>query len=49
MGLIILEISALVLVVAFAAFLAWDDIKNKKIRAEEDRQKKKNISEDKDF
>lgn len=37
MGVIIFEITAVVLVVAFLIFLARDDRNNRKIRAEEDR------------
>lgn len=36
---IILEITLLVLAVAFVVFLALDDRKNRRLRAEEDRQK----------
>lgn len=37
MGLIVAEISAIVLVLSVLAFFAWDDYKTGKIRKEEDR------------
>ncbi len=37
MGAIVFEVTVLVLVLAFVCFLAWDDRKNRKLRAEEDR------------
>ncbi len=39
MGVIIFEITAVVLVVSLLAFVAWDDYKTRKLRAEEDRLK----------
>ena len=39
MGVIIFEITAMVLAVALLIFIALDDRKNRKIREEEDRQK----------
>lgn len=39
MGLIIIEASILVLLVAFVVYLAMDDRRNQRIRAEEDRNK----------
>ncbi len=39
MGVIIAEITVVALLMAFLGFLAWDDNKNRKLRAEEDRQK----------
>ncbi len=39
MGVIIAEVTVVVVLVAFLGFLAWDDRNNRKLRAEEERQK----------